>query len=639
MNDRPHTVVGVLPNVPLYPQENDVYMPVSACPFRAAAEPRLARNRRAFSILTVFGRLTRGVSRAQAGADVEAVCSRFTHDNPGVYRAGSGFRATTAGVQDELTSHARPMLLILLGITALVLLIACANVANLTLARLLHRDRELAVRSALGAGRGRIVRQLLTESSLLSLAGGAFGLLFARATLSLLTGFVERFTTRTGDIAIDLKVLAFALLVSLLTGIVFGTLPALQSRVDLAGAMKQGGRTGESAGHRRLQSGLVVAQVAVSVVLLVGAGLLLSSVHRLSQVDPGYRAEHVVSAEAYTNFSKYPDALSQLRFYEPVLERLAAEPGVVSAAVTNAVPLSATQPGSGPFEIEGRATDDPDKRPTADVRVVTPGYFQTLGVPILKGRSFTALDRRDGPQVALVNASMTRYWDHGDPIGSRLSFDGAQTWIRVVGVVGDIRQFGLDRPSIAQVYVPLSQSGGLAGRFLVRTAGPTAGVATLIRDAVHGVDPNMPVENIQTLDALRERYLATPKLTAALLALFAALALVVTVAGVAGVIATSVSRRTAEFGLRMALGAGRARVLWQVLGQGLALVGAGLLAGTVAATAVTRVLVAYLFDTQPTDPIVLALVAATFAAAGLIACLGPAWRATSVDPMLALRAE
>jgi predicted permease len=403
--------------------------------------------------------------------------------------------------------------------------------------------------------------------------------------------------------------------------------------------MKQGGRTGESAGHRRLQSTLVVAQVAVSVVLLIGAGLLLSSFYRLSTVDPGYRAEHVISAEAYTNFSKYPDAASQIHFYEPVLQRLAAEPGVVSVAVTNAVPLSATQPGSGPFEIEGRRTDDPDRRPTADVRVVTPDYFRTLGVPLLKGRVFTDLDRTDGPPVVIVNKAMMRYWDDGDPVGSRLSFDNGQTWLTVVGVVGDIRQFGLEQPSVAQVYVPLSQSAGLAGRFLVRTSGDPLSVAKMIRDDVHAVDPDMPVENIQTLEALRDTYLATPKLTAMLLTLFAALAMIVTVAGVAGVIATSVSRRTAEFGLRMALGAGRGRVLWQVLRQGLTLVALGLAVGGAAALGLARVLRAYLFETQPADPLILAAVAVVFAAAGLAACLGPAWRATSVDPMLALRTD
>ncbi|PYR60339.1 MAG: hypothetical protein DMF85_05410 [Acidobacteria bacterium] len=640
MNDRPHTVVGVLPDVPQYPQENDVYMPASACPFRAAAEKRIVENPRAFSILTAFGRLRPGVSRPAASADVEAICSRFTHDRPSVYRPSAGVTSTTLGLGDELTRNVRPLLLILLGTTALVLLIACANVANLMLARLLRRDREMAIRSALGAGRWQLARQLLVESVLLSLAAGVFGLFFAASTLSMLTRFVARFTTRTGQIAVDPGVLAFTLVVSVVTGLVFGTLPAVISRADLAGAMKPGTRAGGTTTmRRRLQNGLIVAQVAVSVVLLAGAGLLLASFYRLQKVDPGYRAERVVAAEAFPNFSKYTTFESQLRFYQPVLERLQSEPGVVSAAVTNAVPLSTSAPNTNPFQIQGRPGDDPDKRPAADVRVVTPDYFQTLGIPFVGGRPFRGADRADAPAVAIVNKAMTRYWDGRDPIGTRVSFDNGATWATVVGIVGDVRQFGLERGSVAQVYVPLAQSGGLNGRFLVRTQADLAGAARLIRDAVHAVDPNMPVENVRTLDELRERYLATPKLTAMLLTVFAALAVLVTMAGLTGVIGTSVSQRVQEFGVRMALGATRERVLGQVLGQGLTLVAAGLVAGLAGSLLLTRVLSTYLFDTQPTDPVTFASVVGAFVIAGTAATLGPALRATSVDPMLALRAE
>ena len=640
MNDRPHTVVGVLPNVPHYPEENDVYMSVSACPFRAAAEKRIDQNRRAFAGLTVFGRLKPDMTRERATTDVETICGRFTHDNPTVYRPGSGFSATTLPVRDELTRNARPMLLILLATTGLILLIACANVANLTLARLLSRDRELAVRAAMGAARGRLVRQLLTESTLLSLAGGVVGLVFASFTISLLTTFVGRFTSRTGEIGIDPWVLGFTLIVSIVTGVLFGTFPALSSRVDLVSAMKQGARgSSESLGRKRLQGALIVAQVAVSVVLLVGAGLLLSSFYRLQQVDAGYRADRVLSAEAFTNFSKYPDAASQLRFYQPVLERLEAEPGVVSVAVTNAVPLSASAPNNNPFEIEGHKTDDPDKRPAADVRVVTPNYFLTLGIPLVQGRSFNALDRPESPAVAIVNKSMVRYWDTRDPVGSRVSFDNGQTWATVVGVVGDVRQFGLDKDSTAQVYRPLSQSRGLAGRFLVRTNGDPLSAAKMIRDDVHAVDPNMPVENVQTLGEIRDKHLATPKLTATLLMVFAGLALIVTLSGISGVIATSVNQRMQEFGVRMALGSSRHGVLRLVLRQGLALIVSGLAVGVVASAALTRLLSTYLFGTKPTDPLTFVAVSLLFIVAGALACLGPAWRATRVDPMLALRAD
>jgi putative ABC transport system permease protein len=540
-----------------------------------------------------------------------------------------------------MTRNARPMLLILLGTTGLVLLIACANVANLTLARLLRRDRELAVRSALGAGRGRLVRQLLTESTILSLAGGLFGLMFASWTTGMLTTFVGRFTPRTGEVAIDARVLLFTIAVSMITGLLFGTLPALASRVDLVAAMKQGSKgAGESAGRRRLQSALIIAQVAVSVVLLVGAGLLLASFYRLQNVDPGYRADRVMTAELFTNFSKYPNAETQKRFYLPLIERLQTQPGVISVAVTNAVPLRASRPFAAPFQIEGRTEDIPEKRPTADARIVSADFFKTLGVPTIAGRTFAESDAEDTLPVAVVNQAMTRYWDKGDPIGSRISLDGGQSWQTVVGVVGDVKQFGLDKDIVAQVYTPLRQmTTGLGGLAMVRASGDDATLARLIRDAAWAIDPNMPVQNVRTLDEIRDRYLATPKLTAMLLTVFAGLALLVTMAGVTGVIATSVSERTQEFGVRMALGASRNTVLQMVIGQGLRLVAIGLIAGVAASIVATRVLTAYLFDTKPGDPTTFAFVCAAFVIAGIAACFGPAWRATTVDPMLALRSE
>jgi len=641
MNDRPHRVVGVLPAVPHYPQENDVYMSVSACPFRARAEELQHQNRRAFSALNVFGRLRPGVSREQAAAGVAAICHRFTRENRSVYSPDSGFAATASGVREELTRDARPMLLVLLGTTGLVLLIACANVANLTLARVLRRDRELALRSALGADRARLVRQLLTESALLALAGGVVGLLFARATLGMLTAFVGRFTVRTGEIGIDPKVLAFTLGVSLLTGLVFGTFPALASGADLVGALKQGGKgSGGGGGRQRLQSALIVAQVAVSAVLLIGAGLLLTSFRRLQQVDAGYRPERVLSAEIFTNFSRYPDADAQRRLYLPLLERLEAAPGVVSAAITNAVPLSTVQAGSFPFQVEGIAVDDPVRRPAADFRTVSDTFFQTLGIPVVAGRAFTESDGQEAPRVVMVNRAMTRFWQGRDPVGSRISTDNGQSWMTVVGMVADVRQFGLERESLPQIYIPLRQTPfGLAGRVLVRTSGEPTAAAAMLRDAVRSLDPDMPIENVRSLEAIRDAYLATPRLTAVLLTVFAGLAMLVTLAGIAGVIATSVSQRTREFGLRMALGARRESVLRLVLAQGLVLVGVGLAIGLAASSALTRALASYLYDTRPSDPATIVAVAAAFLLAGALACLGPAWRATTVDPMIALRAD
>ena len=641
MNDRPHRVIGVLPNVPHYPQENDVYMPVLACPFRAAAERNIAQNRRAFGGLSVFGRLGPGVSHEQAASAISTVNQRFVADYPNVYRvASSGFQATTLELRRALTDGARDLLLILLGITSLVLLIACANVASLTLARMLSRDRELALRSALGAGRGRLVRQLLTESTLLAVAGGAIGVLFALGTVDMLTRFVGRFTSRTGEVAIDVPVLLFTLLVSVLTGILFGTLPALGTRVNVVNALKQGSnQAGDGSGRRRMQSALIVAQVAVSVVLLVGAGLLLTSFYRLQRVDAGYRSEGVLSAQVYGNFSRYGNINALRRLYLPILDRLDGQPGIVSAAITNAVPLAGAAPGTTRFEVEGRPTDDPNLRPTTDVRVASDRYFETIGIPLVSGRVFNRFDTQESLPVAVINSAMARYWQGQNPLGTRISTN-RKTWFTVVGIVGDVRQFGLAVPTVAQIYIPLSQSPfNFAGQVLLRTAGDPARLEGTLRRTVHDVDPNQPVEGVRTLDDLRAEALAAPRLTATLLAIFAGLALLMTLAGIGGVIATSVTARTREFGVRMALGAGRETVLAMVVRQGVTLVAIGLAIGLAGALALSRVLSAYLYQTTPHDPFVLILVAASFLTAGAIACLGPARRATMVDPLIALRTE
>jgi len=645
MNDRPHRVIGVLPNVPHYPQENDVYMPVLACPFRAASEGQIARNRRAFSALSVFGRVKEGTAPEQAASAVESICHTFTEDNKQIYRPEtSGFRATTVPVRDALTSGAREMLLILLGITGLILLIACANVANLTLARMLGRDRELAMRAALGAGRGRLIRQLLTESTLLAVVGGAIGVAFAALTIGMLTTFVGRFTSRTGEIDLDPMVLVFTLGISVFTGLLFGTLPALGSRVDLVSALKQGGgQAGSGAGRKRMQGALIVAQVAVSVMLLVGAGLLLASFYRLQRVETGYRSEGVLSAQIFGNFSRYPNITELKKLYLPVIDRLQAQPGVNAVAITNAVPLGGGAPGTTRFEIEGRAVDDPERRPTTDVRVASPQYFAAIGVPVVAGRVFNDLDNEESQRVVVINKSMTKYWEGTDPIGSKIRPVGQgipEDWYTVVGIVGDVRQFGLARETVAQLYLPLRQSPfGLAGQVLVRTAGDPTSFANLLRTTIYSVDPNQPVENVRTLDDLRSEALAAPRLTATLLGIFAALALLVTLAGIGGVIATSVQQRTKEFGLRMALGARRDGVLMMVVRQGLTLVVIGLVIGVIGALAAGRVLSSYLYQTAPRDPIIFIAVAAVFVVAGVVACLIPARRATTVDPLIALRAE
>jgi putative ABC transport system permease protein len=377
----------------------------------------------------------------------------------------------------------------------------------------------------------------------------------------------------------------------------------------------------------------------VSVVLLISAGLLLHSFYRLQSVNPGFNSDRVMSAEVFGNFTKYPDAPSIRRLYVSLLERLENAPGVVSAAVTNGIPLTSVQPGQTRFQIQGKMYATPEDRPTADVRVASTRYFDTLNIPVKRGRLFTELDHENAAPVAVINESMIRQFEGRDPVGVEVSIDNGRNWATVVGVVADVKAFGLDKDAVAQIYLPMRQIGGLAGRVLVRMNGDPSTAATLIRSAVHGIDPDLPIENVRTLDEIKDTSIATPKLTAMLLTLFAGLALLVTLTGITGVIAQSVSQRTQEFGLRMALGATQQNVLGMVIGQGLTLVGIGLAIGVVSAVGVARVLRSYLYETTATDPLTFGIVGVAFVAAGALACLGPAWRATTVDPMNALRAE
>ena len=472
------------------------------------------------------------------------------------------------------------------------------------MARALARERELSLRTALGASRWQIGGQLLAESVLLSLAGGAVGLVVAWSTIDALTTFAGRFTSRIHDVTLDQGVLGFALGLSLLTGVIFGAFPALTSRPAPAGALKQAGAGGQGPRRRRLQQGLVVAQVAVSVVLLAGAGLLLSSLHRLQSVPTGYRAERVLSAEVFGNFSRYRTAEDFLRLYEPLIERLSRTPGVTSVAVTSAVPLAADaavrQPVSDRRARRGRSRQAPDRR----LLHRQPGLLRHAGRASAAGPHVPVHRhaRQDARSPSSIS-TMARQWDGASPVGSRVSFDRGETWLDVIGVVEDVKQRGLSSETEAQVYTALSQTqNGLPGRVLVRTTGDPLAMAEVVRGVVRSIDPNQPVENISTLDEVRSRHLATPRLTAMLLALFAGLALLVTLAGVGGVIATSVAQRTQEFGLRMALGASQSAVLGGVLRQGLTLIVLGLCAGLAGAFAFGRLLQTYLFETEPGDP-------------------------------------
>ena len=638
MNDKVHTVVGVLPPIPQYPDENDVYMPTSACPFRSRAEFIADRESR---MMNAFARLKPGATLAQAREDLGAIASRLQAEYPKSYPQWAGYRATALLLKDELTQQAQHTLLILLGTTGLVLLIACTNVANLSLARLKRREREMAVRTALGASRSRLVRQILTESALLAVIGGAVGLFVAWQGLDLLVAFAAKLTPRAGEIRIDTPVLLFTLLVSLATSFLFGLIAAAPTREDLSAALKEaGGHSTEGSSGHRLRNTLVVAQVALSFTLLIGAGLMTRSLTKLQHVDAGFNADHVLTMSISLNWSKYTNAQLRRGFYTPLLERVRALPGVRSAAASMSFPLNDMGPMQGSFRIEGRPIEPGAPEPMTDFQVVSSQYFETVGTPVLRGRAFTDADGADAPAVALVNLSMARhYWSNQDPIGMRISDDDGKKWITIVGVVGDVRRYGLATPPSDELYLPLPQSPLLGSTLVVRTAGDPASMTRELTSVVHQIDAQQPVAKVRTLEQVRHESLSSPRLTTILLSLFAVLALVITAFGISGVVGLSVSQRTHELGVRMALGATPGNLLRMVLRQGLAPILIGVFLGIAGAVALSRVLSGLLYGVEPLDPFTYVVAAILSLVIATVACVWPARRVTQIQPMIALRNE
>lgn len=641
MNNRPHTVIGVLPPIPQYPVEQDVYMPTSHCPTRASEQFISNRNAR---MMSVFGRLKPGVPVSQAQADLSTLAGNLQKQYPDSYPTSRGYAANVVSLQEELTRRARPTFMILLGTAGLVLLIACANVANLTLARLMRREREMAIRSSLGAGRGRLVRQLLTESTLLSFAGGLLGLALAAGGLQLLVSFAARFTTRSNEIKIDGLVLLFTLVVSVATGLIFGLMPAFSSDKNLTGALKEGGgRTSAGIKRQRVRNLLIVAQVGVSFILLIWAGLMVRSLIKLQQVNPGFDPERVLAMRISPNWSKYNTTQETIDLLQRILDKARSEPGVLSAALGSTYPLNQLGISNGPFnrgfQIENRPVPEGELLPQADFRTASTDYFETVRQPLVRGRTFNDGDKDKAPLVAVINQSTARHrWGDDDPIGRRISFDRGQNWLTVVGIVGDVRQYGLDKDPADEIYVPLAQ-GGFGGNLLVRTALDPMSIVNLMREAVYEVDSDTAVDRVQTLEQVRSDAVASPRLTAILLGMFAGLALLITAAGIAGVMALSVNQRTHELGVRMALGASPGKVLRMVMGQGMAFVMIGLTAGLAGALLLGRLMSALLFGVAPTDPITFVGVGVILIGVAAAACFVPARRVTSIDPMLALRSE
>jgi putative ABC transport system permease protein len=650
MNNRSHVVIGVLPDAPQYPSENDVYMPTTQCPFRSSQALIDNRNAR---LLTVFGRLKTGAQLEQSQADLNTIANNLQAAYPETYPRSEGYTAQVVRLEDDLTERARPTLIILLATAGLVLLIACANVANLSLARILQRQREVAMRVALGASRGRLIRQLLTESTLLSLTGGLVGLVIAAWGLPVLAAFAARFTNRTGEIKVDLSVLLFTLVVSVGTGLGFGLLPALSfsrdSKQNLAAVLKEGTRSA-SAGKNRVRGLLVVAQVAISFTLLITAGLMLRSLVKLQQVDGGFNPEKVLVMRLSPNWSKYSAIGAQAAttanyaaYFRQVLDKVKQQPGLQSVALASTYPLNAQGIVTGPnninIQLEGRPLTEGQLTPKIDPQAVTPDYFRTIGAPLIKGRMFTDTDDEKAPQVAIINDTAARHrWRGEDPVGKRVSFDNGKTWVTIVGVVSDVKEYGLDREPADEIYIPVEQ-GPFARFLIVKTMSDPMSVSKLMRDAVRQVDPDTAIDQVTTLEQVRDDSVASPRLTAWLLSLFAGLALIITAAGICGVMVLSVTQRTREIGIRMALGATRGSVLAMVMRQGMSLVLLGLIGGIIGALLLNRLLASLLFATPTADPMTFAVVSFLLIIVAAVACLIPARRATGINPILALRNE
>ncbi len=638
MNGFSLTVVGVLPPLPQYPGEDDVYITLQSCPFRSSEQ--LATSRRARP-LTLLGRLEPGGTLEQAQTEMGTISRRLRQELPEHYSGVRTTDVTLVPIQELLVAEIRPTLFILLATVGLVLLTACANLANLTLARLIRREREIVLRVAIGAGRGRLVRQLLTESVLLSLLGGCLGLVLAAASSGVLAAFARLFTTRAQAIEIDASVLVFTLLVSVLTGIGVGLVPALQmTRSSLVASLKEGGTSTLGATRHRFRSALIVAQVALSFVLLTGAGLMVRSLYELQGVAGGYDPANVLSLRVPLPFTKY-GAEEGLRFFQRLLEEIRRHPGVRSAAAATSFPLQGDR-SSRPIHVEGQSLGPQEEPPEADFWMVSPDYFKTLGIPLLEGRAFAETDTDTGPPVAVISQSLARRaWPGQSAIGRQITTPSIANGmgITVIGVVDDVRQEGLKIEPKDTFYLSYLQTGAMEMSVLVRTDGDPLTLTNDIRRMVHALDAEQPVADVQTLADLRSRSLAPSRLTAGLLVAFALLGFAITAIGLSGVVAFVVGQRTPEIGLRMALGAEPLNVLGMLLRQGMLLVVVGLVLGIFAAFNFVKLLASQLYGVAPSDLITFVAVFCLLLLVALVACSIPARRATKIDPLIALRSS
>ncbi len=629
LNGEAYTVVGVLPANFRMSAHSELWLP------RVFSERE--RSGRGSHFINVMGRLRPGVTAEQAQQEMTAIAAQLATQYPDTNR---DWGAVVTLFYEMIVGEVRPALLLLMGAVGLVLLIACANVANMLLARASVRTREIAVRAALGASRARLVRQLLTESLLLAALGGVLGMLLAVWGTSALSAGLTGVLPRASEISVDGWVAAFTVLGSVLTGLLFGMAPAwMVSRANLQETLREGGGSGSAERRGWLRSTLVVAEVALAVVLVVASGLLLQSFARLQSVPPGFRSDHALHFAVNLPRAKYPETAQQAVFFLRALERVKALPGVESAALVSGLPLSGDDEMYS-LQVEGRAGDGGDL-PSPLYYLVSPEYFRAMGIPLLAGRGFTGQDADGAARVIVVNRAFAeRIFPGGDPIGQRVRLGRNSDIVReIVGVVANTKHYALGENDLPQVYEPFAQMPRRYSSFLLRTSVEPGSLAAAVRREVRAMDPEQPVVGIVTIEELLAESVAQPRFRTLLLGLFGGLALLLAAVGVYGVMAYSVARRTQEIGIRMALGAGRREVVRLVLRRGLRLAVLGIAVGLAGALAATRVLATLLFGITPTDAPTFAATALLLLAVAVLACLMPALRAARVDPLVALRYE
>jgi putative ABC transport system permease protein len=642
LDDEPYTVVGVAEPELRFPEQPDVWVPYVFRPYE------LEPNARGGHSLWGIARVKPGVSIASASAELAGIAkvlaARFPESN-------TGFGAMVEPLREKMVGDVRPALLAMLGAVGLVLLIACANVANLLLVRAAARESEMAVRTALGAGRGRIVRQLVTESVLLALGGAALGVVLASWAVSAVVAFGPRGLPRLAEVAVDGRVLLFAAGVAVLTGVLFGLAPAIQAaRSNTGQSLRDGPRGSSRGGAQRTRNALVVVEMALAVMLLIGAGLLMRSFIRLVNVDPGFRTEQLVTFNVTLPDAKYPFDRNRVAFTSELRDRLGELPGAKDVAVSFGRPIERMGIVTS-FEVEGRPASSPESRSVSSVQPVSPEYFSALGIPLVRGRIYTTSDnRRDARPVVVINRELARrYFASEDPIGKRitlgLSHDtaGPGTLVpsggEIVGIVGDVKQFGLDSDVRPMVYVPFAHVPMSYVSVLVRSSADPRLLESEIRSRMHELDPDLPIFGLGTMKQVVSDSVSQPRFYLLLLGAFAGVALLLAALGVYGVISYAVSQRTRELGIRIALGATEERVVRLVLSSGFFLALAGVSAGLAASLYSTRLLRTLLFGVPSNDPLTFAAVAFLLILVGALAALIPARRAASVNPVIAMRAE